>query len=189
MNRALAFVLLLMLAGCDGLSLPDFAKTKDAASDTQRNSGARDTGGAQALEDAAMNSGIVVDPAKVSPIGLYTHRHEAGRDSLCIAPAGEGEMTFGMEAVFGESNRCIGRGKVRTAGDKLIFHFRRSTCLIIGIYDGDRVSLPGALDVNCADLCVDRASFEGVSFPRTSSDAAAARTARDRDGKSLCPSD
>ena len=141
------------------------------------------------LELAALESGAIVDARRLSPVGLYRNRHEAGTDALCVVPGADpSRMRFGMEAVFGENARCSGHGSVRRAGERLIFHFARSTCLIIAGYEGDRVVLPGALDVKCAQLCTERGSLEGVTFPRVSRDAGPALDARGRDGDPLCPS-
>lgn len=146
------------------------------------------TGGAASrLERAAIESGAIADPAKVSPVGLFQRSHEAGRDALCVVPGRDGALRFGLEAVFGEEPACRGQGAARRAGDKLILSFKGGDrCIIVAQYDGDQVALPGVVDLACADLCEGRGSLEGVSFPRIASDAAAALRARDRSGDPLC---
>ncbi|MBB6123640.1 hypothetical protein [Sphingobium subterraneum] len=140
------------------------------------------------LEQAALQSGAIVDARRLSPIGLYRNRHEAGTDTLCVVPDTDkpSTMRFGMEAMFGESAGCSGHGTVRRAGDRLIFHFARSTCLIVAGYEGDRVVLPGALDLKCNQLCTNRGSLEGVSFPRVARDVSVGKEARRQTGKALC---
>lgn len=139
------------------------------------------------LERAAIESGVIPDSAHISPVGLYRRDHEAGRDSLCIMPDTGGHLRFGLEAVFGEEPNCRGHGLARRAGDKLILSFRGGDrCIVVAQYDGDRVALPGVVDMACADLCEGRGSLEGVSFPRVANDAASALKARDRAGKPLC---
>lgn len=141
---------------------------------------------ASALEQAAREAGVVSDTS-ASPIGLYRSRHEAGLDSLCIVPSDEpGKMRFALEAAFGEQSECHGRGSLRRSGERLVMNFDRSACLVVAGYEGDRVVIPGALDVECAALCNKRGSLEGVSFPRVSREAGVARDARGRDGGSLC---
>lgn len=143
---------------------------------------------AAALERAAIDAGVVADVSKISPIGLYRHRHEAGRDSLCILPGEqEGSMRFGLEAMFGENTECHGHGTLRRTGDKLILNFARSACLIVARFEGDRIALPGALDVECSRLCSNRGTLEGVAFPRVSANASVAADARSEKGKPLCP--
>lgn len=143
---------------------------------------------AAALERAAIDAGVVADVSKISPVGLYRHRHEAGRDSLCILPDKEGKMRFGLEAVFGENIECRGQGTLRRSGDRLIMNFARSACIVVARYEGDRIALPGTLDVECGRLCSERGTMEGVSFPRVSGSASVAADARSAKGKRLCPS-
>lgn len=141
---------------------------------------------ASALEQAAVQAGVVGD-TRASPIGLYRSRHESGVDSLCIVPASEpGRMRFALEAAFGEQSECHGRGSLRRSGERLVMNFDRSACLIVAAYEGDRVVIPGALDVECARLCTTRGTLEGVSFPRVSREEGVARDARGRDGTGLC---
>lgn len=144
---------------------------------------------ASGLERAAIESGAIADVSTVSPVGLYQRSHEAGRDALCVMPAKDGQLRFGLEAVFGEEPSCRGHGIARRAGDKLVLSFKGGDrCIVVAQYDGDQVALPGVVDMACADLCEGRGSLEGVSFPRIASDAASALRARDRDGEPLCGS-
>ncbi len=142
------------------------------------------------LERAAIETGVIADVAKVSPVGLFLRRHEAGRDLLCIAPGKDGHLRFGMEAIFGTEQNCRGQGTARRAGDKLVLSFGGGDqCIIVAQYDGDQVALPGVVDMKCADLCAGRGSLEGVSFPRVANQAAPALEARDRAGVLLCGDD
>lgn len=142
---------------------------------------------ATTLEEAAIDAGVVADVNALSPVGLYRNPHEAGRDSLCVVKDKEGKLRFGLEAVFGENIECHGNGTARGSGDKLILNFARSACLIVARYEGDRVALPGALDIECRKLCSERGSLEGVTFPRVSREESVARDARARAGGRLCP--
>ena len=141
---------------------------------------------APTLEQAAIDAGIVANASAVPPIGLYRNRHEAGTDSLCVVPGAAGELRFGLDAVFGEGIACQGSGTARRSGDKLILNFARSACIVVADYDGDRVALPGVVDVECRKLCTERGSLEGVSFPRVSRSESVARDARDRNRSPLC---
>lgn len=142
------------------------------------------------LERAAIETGVIADATKVPVIGLYQRTHEAGRDALCVIPAKKGDYRFGLEATFGEDQSCAGRGTARRAGDKLILSFSRSDhCIVVAQYDGDQVSVPGVVDMKCADVCKGRGSLEGVSFPRVASDVATALQARNSGGDPLCKPD
>lgn len=176
--RRTSLALLLLLAACQ----------RQAGSAP----GPRDTGiqTSSGLERAAIETGVIADAAKVPPVGLYQRNHEAGRDALCVIPAKNGDYRFGLEATFGEDQSCAGEGTARRAGDKLILSFSRSDhCIVVAQYDGDQLSLPGVVDMKCAELCKGRGSLEGVSFPRVASDAAAALNARDSRGGQLCEAD
>jgi hypothetical protein len=102
-------------------------------------------------------------------------------------PAKDASFRFGLQANFGEGESCRGQGTARRAGDKLILSFTGGDrCIVVAQYDGDQVALPGVVDMACADLCEGRGTLEGVSFPRTASDAATALRARDSGGEPLC---
>jgi hypothetical protein len=168
---------LLLLAACHR---PDASRNDGGANDTVVPT--------SALERAALNAGVITNSAKVSVPGLYQRRHEAGVDTLCVAPGKDRRYDFGMEAVFGTAQYCRGGGTARRVGDKLILHFSgRSQCIIVAQYDGDRVALPGVVDVKCADLCIGRGSLEGVTFPRLPFGAEARKQVIDHDGGPICP--
>lgn len=175
--QRVSVALLLLLAGCQRVP---------AASDVASDAGIAP---ASDLERAAIESGAITDAGKISPVGLYQRSHEAGRDLLCVMPAKDATLRFGLQANFGEGESCRGRGTARRAGDKLILSFRGGDrCIMVAQYDGDQLALPGVVDMACADLCEGRGSLEGVSFPRIANDAASALRARDNGGNALCES-
>lgn len=169
-----ALSLLLLIAACQRPEPAPVAGANDAVSSSP-------------LERAAIESGLVADVDRVSPVGLYQRRHEAGHDRLCVVPDGPDRFRFGIEVVFGAHERCGGRGTARRAGDKLILRFPGDGCTIVAQYDGDRVATPGVIDLHCAALCEARGSLEGVVFPRLAYDRGAALNARNADGDALCP--
>lgn len=185
-----------LLSACDG-GAENAAQQPvgKAASSVNRNIASSIPPAAQALELAAAQAGLITNGGVISPVGLYRHRHEAGRDSLCLLPGKEdGVLRFGMEASFGENIDCQGHGTARLSGDRLIFNFARSACIIIAQYEGDRIVLPGALDGECQKHCTNRGSLAGVSFPRVSREASVAAAATTekaegaaKSGGALCP--
>lgn len=177
--RRTSLVLILLLAACQR----DPATPMSAGAQVSATSGS-------GLERAAIETGVIADTAKISPIGLYQRSHEAGRDSLCVIPGRNGDFRFGLEAIFGTEQSCKGRGTARRAGDKLILSFAgRNRCIVVAQYDGDQLSLPGVVDMACDSLCEGRGNLEGVSFPRIAGDAAAALRTRDRTNDPLCDPD
>lgn len=174
MTRPSVALALLLLAGCQAESRAPEAPPVDASSGA-------------GLERAAIETGVIADALRTSPVGLYRRSHEGGQDTLCIAPDERGALRFGTQVSFGTDGGCRGEGSARRAGDKLILRFRRGgRCIIVARYDGDQVAMPGVVDSRCADLCAGRGSLEGVSFPRISSEAAAALRAPAPDGEPLC---
>lgn len=168
--RASPVFLLFLLAACSGQS-PSTPPVDDAPD----------------LEQAAIASGAIADTSRVDPAGLFMRRHEGGTDMICIVPDGERGYRFGALASSGGKSRCLGRGRAKRAGELLVLRFDKpSRCIMVAQYDGDRVALAGAVDLECDKLCSERASFAGVSVPRVSGNVQSARALRDADGALLC---
>ncbi|MBH1999566.1 MAG: hypothetical protein I8H96_10550 [Sphingomonadaceae bacterium] len=172
--RRISLALLMILAACQ----------RTPAADQPVASGAPSPSG---LERAAIESGVIADATRISPVGLFQRSHEAGRDALCVIPGKDGAFRFGLEANFGEDLSCRGRGSARRTGDKLILRFSGGDrCIVVAQYDGDQIALPGVVDLACSDLCDGRGTLEGVSFPRIAGDAPSALRARNSAGEALC---
>lgn len=175
--RRISIAVLLLASACRGSDAP--SSSIDAGPSL-----------ATGLERAAIDSGVISDATRLSPVGLYQRSHESGRDALCVIPGASGDFRFGADVAFGEEQSCKGQGIARQAGDKLILRFTGgSGCIVVARYDGDQLSMPGVVDVKCASLCQGRGSLEGVSLPRITGDAASALRAQDKDGRSLCDPD
>lgn len=175
----------LIAAGCGlALALSGCGAKPDQ---TQRESRMDLTAAASALESAALDSGAIQNAAAIDPTGLFRTTHEAGADTLCVMPRSDARKhAFGLEVNFGESQYCRGRGLARQAGDSLILHFERYGCILVAQYEGDRIVLPGAVDMRCDNLCTNRASLAGVVMARQSAEGRRAGNATDRDGNKLC---
>lgn len=163
-------IFILLLAACSGQSPP--TPPVDDAPD---------------LEQAAIASGAITDTAQVDPTGLFMRRHEGGADAICIVPDTGREYRFGAMATSGGKSRCAGRGRAKRAGELLVLRFDKpSRCIMVAQYDGDRIALAGAVDLECDKLCSERASFAGVSVPRVASSVQSARTVKGPGGALLC---
>lgn len=169
-------MLMLALAACGG--------GEDHAANTAT---APNPSTASALEQAAIDAGVVAEADSLSPAGLYRRRHEAGLDSLCIVGGADGDAHFGLEAVFGRGIACRGQGRLDRSDDRLMLSFAGSSCRIEADYQGDGIVFPGTVDPSCDRLCTERGSLAGVSFPRVSRDESVARDARAQDRAKLCP--
>lgn len=174
-RRVLGAVMLLALASCNS--------GEDRTANTVASA---DPATASALEQAAIDAGVVAEADRLSPVGLYRQRHEAGLDSLCIVGGGDGEARFGLEAVFGRDISCRGQGRLSRSGGRLTLSFAGSACRIEAEYQGDWIVFPGTVDAACNRLCTERGSLEGVSFPRVSREESVARDARAQDRTKLC---
>jgi hypothetical protein len=172
-------VLLVGLPACDGV--PD-SRPEERAS--------REISVAAAELDAiARESGALPDGDRSDPAGRYGRRHESGSDSLCLVPDGKlpDHYRFGLESRIGQEY-CRGSGRASRSRDKLLLRFegRGDDCLVVARYEGDRVLMPGALDLRCTALCSARGSLAGVRFPRMDRDAAAAKAMQDSAKQPLC---
>lgn len=146
---------------------------------------------ARELDALALETGALPDRAQTDPAGRYGRRYEGGSDRLCLVPDGSasaGRYRFGAETRIGQDEYCRGQGSARRSADKLLLRFDGAgrDCLIVARYEGDKIVLPGSLDLNCAVLCSSRGSFAGVSFPRVDRDGAAAARMTGEDGRALC---
>lgn len=147
---------------------------------------AADAPAGQGLETLARESGALADAPSRDPAGAYGHSYEGGRDRLCLVPDGAERFRFAVEVRFGSEEYCKGQGVARRSADTLILDFDGGHCTVVARYEGDRILLPGALDIGCASLCSRRGSLAGVSLPRIADGAAAARAMTDVDQRPLC---
>ncbi|MBK5263744.1 MAG: hypothetical protein JJE34_00715 [Alphaproteobacteria bacterium] len=139
------------------------------------------------LEQAAIDSGAIADVSRIDPVGLFQRHHEGGTDALCLIPDGEREYRFGAAAYSGGKSRCTGRGRAKRIGRMLVMRFDKpSRCIMVAQYEGDRIAMAGAVDLECDKLCSERASFAGVTLPRVSGSVEAAYSVRAVDDVPLC---
>ena len=95
-------LMLLALASCGGGG--------DSSANNAANAANAAPSAAAALEQAAVDAGVVTQVDGLSPVGLYRRRHEAGLDSLCIVEGMDRESRFGRGVGFGQGNACRGKG-------------------------------------------------------------------------------
>ncbi|MBT2187118.1 hypothetical protein [Sphingobium nicotianae] len=177
---------LLLMLGLAGLAACSDADERNYA-DAEASSG---SAASENLDALAVETGALPDTAQIDPSGRYGRRYEGGSDSLCVVPDGSarGRYRFGAETRIGGEEYCRGTGHARLSADKLLLRFdgAGSECMIVARYEGDKIVMPGGLDLHCAALCSSRGSFSGVAFPRLDRDVATARGTRDARGQPLC---
>jgi hypothetical protein len=160
--RALA--LLLLLAGCSG--------GQQAAKDQPP----------QDLEKAAIERGLVRDPADTEIAGLYAR----DTDRICIVPSSIG-YKIGAFVDYGDGITCSGTGTASRVGETLHIELGADgACGFDAKFDGDKITLPGAVPAGCDKLCTRRASYAGLEVSRLSESPAEAAAMRDANGKRLC---
>lgn len=163
-----ALLALLLLAGCNGSSPKPQAKPTPTS-----------------LEAAAIDAGIIVDPANTDPTGLYAR----DRDKICIVPSATA-FRIGVTTDYGDGNACSGTGEATRAGEAL--HIDMSSapgCSFDARFEGDRIVFPGRLPDACLKVCARRASILGLTVERLSDSPSEAGVLRDGRGKMLCGDD
>jgi hypothetical protein len=142
----------------------------------------RATSTSTSLEAAAIEAGIVADPANTDPTGLYAR----DRDRICIVPSATA-FRIGFDVDYGETYYCSGRGEATRAGETL--HVDLATapgCNFDARFEGDRIVVPGRLPDACQKACSPRASLAGLSAERMSDSPSEAGALRDGRGRMLC---
>jgi len=159
-----ALVCLLLLAGCQGKSAPD----------AQANT--------TALEAAAIQAGVISDPANTDPTGLYAR----DRDKVCVVPSATA-FRVGLYVDYGDDYFCSGSGEATRAGETLHVELTSAPgCGLDAKFDGDRITIPGALPDACQKACSKRASLAGLTVERLSDSPSEAAALRDGRGRTLC---
>lgn len=167
-HRPLLLFTVLLIAGCDGMG----SNASGEAVDSSGNSGAL-------IERAAINAGIVANPARLDPAGAYVTRS----DRTCIVGSG-GKYRIGLSIDYGDGHSCIARGEA-TGSERLKIDFGEG-CRIEASYDGEKVALPAEVPDACERQCGGRATLAAFNATRLSGAEAEAKAMRGADGQLLC---
>ena len=158
------FAALLLLGGCQGQSAPDARPT------------------ASSLEAAAIEAGVISDPANTDPTGLYAR----DRDKICVVPSAAA-FRIGIYVDYGDDYFCSASGEATRAGETLHVNLSSAPgCTFAAKFDGDRIAIPGALPDACQKACSKRASLTGLNVERLSDSPSEAAALRDGRGRMLC---
>lgn len=145
------------------------------------------------LEQAAIERGLIPDPARAEPTGLYAR----DTDRLCVVPLGDGAEGEGGDAArysigafvdYGEGLRCAASGQATLSADRLSIALGDGECRFDALFDGDRIAFPADLPDACRAFCDDRASLSAVQVERLSDSRAEAGAFRLPDGRRPCTS-
>jgi len=161
--RRFGLWLCVLLAGCD----------QPTATVPAQGAGAR-------LERAAIAAGMVPDPDRIDPVGVFG----VDGDQVCVVPRTDAGYTIGATVDYGEDQACVGRGSA-TGRSPLKVDFSEG-CRFDAAFDGERITLPAVLPRGCERLCTGRATLAALAAPRLSATAAEAAALRAPDGRLLC---
>ena len=165
-----AIVALLMLASCSGE-----ARKENAAPTAP-------TAPSAGLEAAAIEAGVIADPASTDIAGLYAR----DTDRVCIVPNATA-YRIGVFVDYGEDQSCSGSGVITRTGESLKVDFPSAPgCNFAARFEGDRIVFPGQVPDACNALCEKRASVAALDVERLSESVSEASTLRDAKGKLLC---
>ena len=161
----LAVLALLALAGC--------SSKQEAADTAPRGAGAR-------LEQAAIATGVIRDPASADLTGVYANDPER----VCVVPAAQ-DFRIGVTLDYGEGQQCSATGTLARAGETLKVDLGQG-CAFDARFDGRGITFPGALPDQCRKKCTGRASMAGVSVDALSASLSEATSLADAKGRALC---
>ncbi len=134
------------------------------------------------LEAAAIEAGVISDPANTDPTGLYSR----DRDKICVVPSATA-FRIGVYVDYGNDYFCSGSGEATRSGETLRVDLTSAPgCSFEAKFDGDRIAVPGALPDACQKACSRRASLAGLNVERLSDSPSEAAALRDGRGRMLC---
>ncbi len=141
-----------------------------------------------ALDEAAIDAGIIPDPDEVEFAGRFETRSDLGTDKFCAVANGPKQFNIGFLAVFGPESKCEGRGTAIVNGETVrVTLAGNGDCAFDARYDGIELRFPGAVESGCASYCSDRASLSGTHYFIIQPGDAAARNTLGRQIERLCP--
>lgn len=147
--------------------------------------GGNDVG--SALDEQAIEAGIIPDPEEIEFAGRFETRSELGTDKFCAVESGA-DFDIGFMSNSGPDSKCEGRGTATVEGDKVrVVLSGKGACAFEARYDGIELRFPGALEEGCASYCTPRASFSATHYFLIQPGDEAARGTLGREIERLCP--
>ena len=163
-NDGVLLLALLVLTGCS---------SKQDATDAIGGAGAR-------LEQAAIATGVIRDPASADLTGVYASDPER----VCVVPAAQ-DFRIGVTLDYGEGQQCHASGTLVRAGETLKVDLGDG-CAFDARFDGQGIRFPGALPDACQAKCTGRATMAGLSVDTLSASLSEATALTDAKGRALC---
>ena len=137
---------------------------------------------ATGLEAAAIQAGVIPDPADTDITGLYAR----DTDRVCIVP-GATAYRIGVYVDYDEQQNCGGSGTATRVGNNVHVQMDAAEgCGFDARFEGDRLVFPGRVPEACKKICSRRASIAALDVDRLSESVSEASTLRDAHGRLLC---
>jgi hypothetical protein len=173
MKAVAALLTLVLLSACDSAKLPESL------------GGGSNAG--RALDERAIEAGILPGSADRVIAGRFETRSDLGTDKFCAVKSGSAQFRIGALAVFGPESKCEAQGSATINGEKVrITLTGKGKCSFDAEFDGIELRFPGAIEQGCATYCTARASFSGTSYFMVEQGDTNARRALGRDIEKLC---
>jgi hypothetical protein len=139
-----------------------------------------------ALDELAIEKGLIPDPASLAFEGRFETQSELGTDKFC-AVADNGAYRVGFLSVYGSDSKCEGQGTAKQQGDTVeIALSGKESCSFIASYDGIVLRFPGTVPAGCASYCSRNASMSGTRYYFVDPGAEAAKRTLGREVERLC---
>jgi hypothetical protein len=137
---------------------------------------------ATGLEAAAIQAGVIPDPADTDITGLYAR----DTDRVCIVPAASA-YRIGVYVAYDERENCGGSGTATRSGENVHVEMDGAEgCGFDARFEGDRLVFPARVPDGCQKICSHRASLAALDVDRLSESVSEASTLRDGKGRLLC---
>lgn len=149
------------------------SNSKDAIDHTSAGVGSQ-------LEQAAIETGVIRDPASTDLTGVYANDPER----VCVVPATK-NFHIGVTLDYGEGQRCRATGNLQRTAATLRIDLGDG-CKFDARFDGEGIKFPGALPAACQTKCIGRATMAGLSVDMLSTSLSEAIAMVDTRGRTLC---
>ncbi len=160
-GRAIFVAVMVTVGGCGQSAEQSGSQPSDAGGEIAQSS----TRAGDALDQLAIEKGILPDINNLVFAGRFETRSELGTDKFCAVKKGGGSYKIGMLAVFGPESKCEAQGTARVNGEKVDITLNgKESCRFDAEYDGIELRFPGNLPAGCESYCTSRASFAGTSY-------------------------
>ncbi len=144
-------------------------------------------GAGAALDQLAIEKGLLPDPASLAVEGRFETQSELGTDKFCAISDGGTSYRIGFLSVYGPDSKCEAQGSAVQEGDRLKISLSgKESCSFTASYDGIVLRFPGSVPEGCVSYCSPNASMSGTRYYFVDPGAASAKRTLGREIERLC---